>query len=424
MKHSICEWLDTYIDESVNLTGNTPLSSAAIKKLTMNKIALEGTLKTSGQSDFIKQKHIRKPLTRSLLIAAIIASLCCLTAFAIKLSLSMRDAARIDMGISAETPIPEWTEYTEVEKEKETLKDVQVTLMSTMCAEERLYAYIAISPVPEQIAAILADNSSPEYEWDLSGMSTVSCSFHTEQTSYDPETQTALVKVFVFGEELRELEQVELTLELTHNLKPEERYGPIVIPVTESQMISIPVDIPIENTKAHIEDWWGLRPEMPDVHDYVSEGRITQIAICAGYIEVELETPSLSQWTIESNAEQVAEQVEIHVDPEMPLPPGMEDIKGWLIRSMFGTSWSFAVNEALQGATVNYKDGTSDVIDEIPRVFAGIWIGANSITPDSVYEGKRRYQFTPKQAFDLSAVDSLTIDGTKYYFHNYGEIDS
>lgn len=139
---------------------------------------------------------------------------------------------------------------------------------------------------------------------------------------------------------------------------------------------------------------------------------------------MELETPSLSQWTIESHAEQVAEQVEIHVEPEMPLPPGMEDIKESLIRSMFGASWSFAVNEALQGATVNYKDGTSDVVDEIPRVFAGIWIEANSITPNSVYEGNRRYQFTPKQAFDLSAVDSLTIDGTKYYFHNYGESDS
>ncbi len=151
----------------------------------------------------------------------------------------MRDAARIDMGISAGTPIPEWTEYNDVENTAEEPKDVQVTLMSTMCAEERLYAYIAISPVPEQIAAILAENSSPEYEWDLSGMSTAGCTFHTEQTSYDPETQTALVKVFVRGEELRQIEQVELTLELTHNLKPEERYGPIVIPVTQSQTISV-----------------------------------------------------------------------------------------------------------------------------------------------------------------------------------------
>lgn len=70
-------------------------------------------------------------------------------------------------------------------------------------------------------------------------MSTAGCTFHTEQTSYDPETQTALVKVFVRGEELRQIEQVELTLELTHNLKPEERYGPIVIPVTQSQTISV-----------------------------------------------------------------------------------------------------------------------------------------------------------------------------------------
>lgn len=65
------------------------------------------------------------------------------------------------MGISAGTPIPEWTEYNDVENTAEEPKDVQVTLMSTMCAEERLYAYIAISPVPEQIAAILAENSSP-----------------------------------------------------------------------------------------------------------------------------------------------------------------------------------------------------------------------------------------------------------------------
>lgn len=216
--------------------------------------------------NILKGINTRKPLARGLLIAAIIASLLCLTAFAIKISLSLREAARIDMGISAETPIPEWTEYNDVEKAEEEPKDVQVTLMSTMCAEERLYAYIAISPVPEQIAAILAENSSPEYEWDLSGMSTAGCTFHTEQTSYDPETQTALVKVFVRGEELKQMEQVELTLELTHNLKPEESYGPIVIPVTQSQMISIPVDIPVENTKAHFNSAWGMPPEMmPDM---------------------------------------------------------------------------------------------------------------------------------------------------------------
>ena len=421
MKYNISDLLDTYLDESVDLDGSTPLSSAAIKELTMSKITQEGLRKTPRQIECITQRHIRKLLARSLLIAAIIVSLFCLKAFAIKFSLSMRDAARIDMGISAGTPIPEWTEYNDVENTAEEPKDVQVTLMSTMCAEERLYAYIAISPVPEQIAAILAENSSPEYEWDLSGMSTAGCTFHTEQTSYDPETQTALVKVFVRGEELRQIEQVELTLELTHNLKPEERYGPIVIPVTQSQTISIPVDIPVENTKAHFEAAWGLRPEMPDVPDYVSEGRITQIAICAGYIEVELETPSLSQWAIESNAE----QVEIHVDPEMPLAPGMEDIKGRFIRSKFRISWDFSVDEALQGASVNYKDGTSDVIDEIPRDFAGIWSQPSGTTPDTVYEGKHRYQFTPKQAFDLSAAESITIDGTKYFFPTImEEIDS
>ena len=421
MKHNISDLLDTYLDESVDLDGSTPLSSTAIKELTMSKITQEGIRKTPGR-ECIAQRHTRKPLARGLLIAAIIASLLCLTAFAIKISLSLREAARIDMGISAETPIPEWTEYNDVEKAEEEPKDVQVTLMSTMCAEERLYAYIAISPVPEQIAAILAENSSPEYEWDLSGMSTAGCTFHTEHTSYDPETQTALVKVFVRGEELKQMEQVELTLELTHNLKPEESYGPIVIPVTQSQMISIPVDIPVENTKAHFNSAWGMPPEMmPDIPDYISEGKITQIAICAGYIELALETPGLSQWTTESNAE----QVKIQVDPEMPLAPGMEDIKGNFIRGLFRNNWTVSVNEALQGASVNYKDETSDVIEEIPRDFAGIWSRPSGTTPDTVYEGKHRYQFTPKQAFDLSAVESITIDGTKYFFPTMmEEIDS
>lgn len=416
MKRNISDLLDAYIDESVDLNGTSLLSSSRIKELTLSRINQKNTATMLEQGG---QGRIRKLLSRCLLIAAIIALLCCITAFAIVFSL--RDAARMDMGISAETPIPEWTEYNDVEKTAEELKDVQVTLMSTMCAEERLYAYIAISPVPEQIAAILAENASPEYEWDLSGMSTVGCTFHTEQTSYDPETQTALVKVFVYGEELRQIEQVELTLELTHNLKPEERYGPIVIPVTASQMISIPVDIPIENTKAHFEAVWGLRPEMPDVPDYVSEGKITQIAICAGYIELALETPGLSQWTTKSNAE----QVKIQVDPEMPLAPGMEDIKGNFIRGLFRNNWTVSVNEALQGASVNYKDGTSDVIDEIPRNLAGIWLQPSGRAPDAVYEGKQRYQFTPKQAFDLSAVESITIDGTKYFFPTMmEEIDS
>ena len=65
------------------------------------------------------------------------------------------------------------------------------------------------------------------------------------------------------------------------------------------------------------------------------------------------------------------------------------------------------------------------MIDEIPRDFAGIWSQPSGTTPDTVYEGKHRYQFTPKQAFDLSAAESITIDGTKYFFPTImEEIDS
>ena len=69
MKYNISDLLDTYLDESVDLDGSTPLSSAAIKELTMSKITQEGLRKTPRQIECITQRHIRKLLARSLLIA-------------------------------------------------------------------------------------------------------------------------------------------------------------------------------------------------------------------------------------------------------------------------------------------------------------------------------------------------------------------
>ena len=373
----------------------------------MGKILHRDLPRVSGQKRHTAQHHMRSPLPRSLLIAAVIAVMFCVTALAI--AYSLRDAARMDMGISAENPIPEWTEY-EAGTADGARDAAQAVLVATMCSGERLYAYVQLSPVPVEIAVNLADNASPEYEWDLNETNAAGCTFDIEQTSYDTKTQTALVKVSVHGAALEEMERVELSLALTHNLKKKATYGPVVVPVTSSQMAFCPADVVVENRKAHFEEILGPDSETLQIPDYVSEGRIRQIAICAGYIEVTLETPSISQWTAASNADQV--------NISQDLPPEIED---WFGRVLFCKSWTVSVNEALRGAKLNYRDGTSVVIDEIPRAYAAIWTGGGEQTK-AASEGIQTYQFIPKQAFDFSAVRSVTIGNTEYPFITMDEI--
>ncbi len=340
---------------------------------------------------------------RIVLIAAVMVVLCGITALAV--AYSLREAARADMGVSEASPIPEWTEYPE-EIQTSAEQEAQVSLLASMCAGDQLYAYIAVSPIPEEIAAILATTSS-QYEWDLGGSNTRGGSWIVEQTAYEAETQTALVKVSVRGAEMQQIDQVELKLALTHNLKAERIYGPVVIPVTESRMISCLADVPIENTKAHFESAWGSRPESLRIPDYTSRGTIKRIAICAGYIEVELATPGLEQWAAVSDAD----QIEIETPPEAPF-----DRKEWFMKRMFCGSWQVSVNERLQGATMNYKDGTSVVIEELPSPYAGTWTIMDGAAAGSMYEGKQIYRFTPKEAFDLRAVESILIGNAVYTF--------
>lgn len=211
------------------------------------------------------------------------------------------------------------------------------------------------------------------------------CTGDAEQVDYDVETQTALVKVTLTGDGLEQEEQVEVRLYLDHELKAEAAYGPVVIPITQAGMISCPADVTVRNVKAHLIETTNpaLLSEV-EIPDYVSEGRITQVAICAGYLEVELETPSLDQWLPLTGLEQV--------EIEQPDLPHEFDLKNMFLRGRFSSSWTASVNETLIGATLNYKDGTSQVIDEIPSAYAGIWGRVRG----SVYEGESTYQFIPR----------------------------
>ena len=403
MKRNLFDLLDAYQDESVDLNGNTPLSPTRIKELTMSRINQKNRANIPVQ----KQASIPRHLIRGILIAAVIASLCCLTVFAI--TFSLRDTARTDMGISTEKPVPEWTEY---DSARGTERDgAHTALLATMCSGSQVSAYLEVSPIPEEAAtAVLAGASSPQYEWDLSGIHPTGCSYLTEQTGYDPETQTALVKVQIRGEALEATDQVELKLALTRDLKEVKTYGPFVIPITSSESISCPANTSVANTRAHFEMVWDAYFEPLNIPDYVSEGRIQRISIYTGYIEVELETPDIAQWFSESGAEQA----------EIEVPAGME--KQHIIDILFYDNWIISVNEALKGATLNYKDGTHNLIVEMPRDYAAVW-HLDSDHMDLAREGNQTYRFIPKQAIDLSAIASITICGTEYSFGGINETE-
>lgn len=398
MKRDIFDLLGSYTEESVELTGDTPLSASRIRKLTMAGI---GQNSRGERPERGGRNIIRSTFSRSLLIAAVVGSLCCLTAFAIVYSL--RDAARADMGVSTAKPIPEWTEYEDGGSTDGEAEGTHASLLATMCSGQQVYAYFEVSPVPEEIAAAIHSGStSPLYEWDLSGISASGCGYFVKQTDYDAETQTALVKVNLRGEGLATMEQLELELVLTRDLKEVQTYGTVMIPVTESESISCPADEAVVNTKAHFEMAW--RADFPplDIPDYASEGRIRRISVFAGYIEVELETPDMSQWFRESNAQQA----------------GLEDERKKEV--LFCNNWIISVNETLKDAALNYTDGTHDLIAELPRDYAAAW----QLDHDYVdTEGKeiQVYRFIPKQAIDLSLVESVTVCGTEYSFQEVDE---
>ena len=287
-----------------------------------------------------------------------------------------------------------------------------MALTATMCSGRQLYAYLEVSPVDAEIAAALADNTSWQYEWDLGGFQPQGVTSHVEQVDYDAETQTALVKASLMGDVLEQTEQMELKLYLKHELKQEAAYGPVVIPITQAEMLSCPADVAVPNVKTHLKlEAAGLDPA--DFPDYVAEGRITRLTICAGYIEVELETPSLDQWASLTGLD----QVEIEAPPDASqTAEELSSKKEWFIQFRFLNSWYTSVNEALAGATLHYKNGTSQVIDEIPSIYASIWTTGGGKVEDSVFEGKDAYRFTPQKPFDLSAVKSITIGNTEYFF--------
>ena len=97
--------------------------------------------------------------------------------------------------------------------------------------------------------------------------------------------------------------------------------------------------------------------------------------------------------------------------PQLEGPPG--DDTAWFAEMLFCNSWYLAVNETLSDVVLHHTDGTQTALDQLPRVYAGVWIEASNDNA-AIYAGTQRYRFVPQHAFDLRCISSITIGGINY----------
>lgn len=338
----------------------------------------------------------KRKLPRTLLIAAAIA----LGGIGVTAAVwSLRGAARADMGI--ERPIPEWKEYevpaadeaasqeAPVPLGERVLQDVPenlkpinaVTLDSTLCSGDQLTAYLRVSGITPETGAQLEDRTC---YWDIGGIERDwggSCcdSLGVEHVAYDADSQTALVRLDISGL-AGDVDRVYFSLRLWRGQEDLARYDRVEIPVTRSsELLSAEVDY------------------TPAQGSYQGEMRAVQAQVFANHIDVDFEITSL---------EEMMPPISEDDEEDLPFHYYIEYVDALHKR----------VEEALAGATIQYKDGGSEVISAMPARVAGAW------TTDSL-QGKREEVFIKKrvtfqhllnQAIDLSQVSSITIGGVMY----------
>ena len=166
------------------------------------------------------------------------------------------------MGIIDSDEIPEYVEYQEGTDEAADLEmtdtvldsyveGARIDLVSTLCAGNQVTAYLSVSPVTADMASMTGaehDTLDSFADWEIAERFEVAenvafdgYQFHTEQVEYDPDTQTALVRMELMGEVVSQTDVVSLGLGWFHQTGEETEYkyyGAVTIPVTPSEKVA------------------------------------------------------------------------------------------------------------------------------------------------------------------------------------------
>ena len=333
------------------------------------RVALRALAAQQEGKERYMMKATRKPL-RVGLIAACVVVLLVVSAMAAAISWSQ--TVRESLGIG-EDPILEYQEYDDGTKTAEGM-----TLLATVCSGGRMDAYFTLSPIEEDKELTLRDLNLLPRPGVPSAMTSL-----VDRLDYDSETQTALVRVAVMNDDLPKVEAVEISMSwfeepeedlfagvqklpkdengepmgveayvdsIYANVLPqyEHCYGPVQVPVTESEILTAACNVPLEC------------------------GTAEEVRVGAGFVEICMDTR---------------------------LPESGDAVHALTQAQMK------AIAAAMADATITYTDGHTETISTLPSLWASTWIYANG-APDSC-----RVQHMLSQMLDLREVESVTLGG-------------
>lgn len=400
----ITDMLDSYPEHTVPLPEVSAPSPERTKELTMNKIKAS------------RKKSHRFP-RKALMIAAVVA-LFSLSAFAAGFTLWER--ARQDLGL-IDVDIPEYTEYSIDENDQPTeitfqneeaenamgqyvVPDAKIDLISTLCTGNEITAYLAISPVTQEMADLTWPEAQGLYDmadWSF-GIANVdfpSLSYLCTQLEYDPDTETALVRLYMKAEGLAEATELTLSMSWwsqtgeTDPVNTIRYYGDVTIPVTPSTGLATPVTMSLENSS------------LPQF-----SGSITNLEVQAGYISVTVEAPSFYDACATLGQDAFSTIVHSNNGDSDSLEAATELDAA----TCYSRSWTTTVDQALSDATLTLQDGTSLTISQLENPNSCWRDTTENLDVDYFETSTFLFQYDLSTPLDLSQIQSITIGGTQY----------
>lgn len=272
----ITDLMDSYHDEIVLIPETDLPTTQRTMELTMSKIN-QNTTKV-------------KRFPKGLIIAAILILIFSITAGAV--SYTVWDVAKNDLGITEK--LPEYTEFgnetvlpksttqetleivasatedtnletpsyhpyeiPDVPLKDHLVENAEIKLVSTFCSGYDATVYFEVSPVSPEMAEKTKDENQGLDEfafWEpacFTEFESNECpSYGATLVEYNEATQSALVRIDVFGEHLKDVEEIAFGISWysqTGNESELQYYGAIEFPLTQADGLFATLDTPITN---------------------------------------------------------------------------------------------------------------------------------------------------------------------------------
>lgn len=399
----ITDLMDSYYDDSVTLAEGEIPTADDVLALTRKKLGLN------------RKHHIS---VKVFLIAAVI-TVFGITAGAV--GYSLQQAARTDLGIVNAENIPEYVEYqldstidnptgdtaaddlSLAEMPSVYVEEANIELISSLCSGNRVTAYLAISPVTQEMAQI-ADNelaSGSSIVWGLGEVAEAAgnvtfdgFSSSGRQVEYDIETQTALVRYELEGDIFSQTDAFTVGIVWSYDCadSPEYKYfGPVTIPITPGNEVSFPIDAEIANDFLLSET-----------------ASLTEITVSANYITCYVEYPPFEDFCTTYGGEAwniIGQAYWGYYHKNNGTASGISTYNELDARVAYDRSWNSSLNHALEGAVLTLSDNSEILLDDLQPM-------SNS--------SETTYSFELPTPVSLEQVQSITFRGVTYSV-NQGE---